>query len=338
MKFYRLRSARVALTLGGMSIVLAACGGPSNSAATVSSTTSATKTSLGAISYGVLPATNDAPVIVAAHLGYYSQLGLNVTLKKFNGGPLLMQAVTAGAIDGGLSGAPPVIDALSGGVAVKIVNGPGTMMPASMDMNGLVVSKASGITTLKQLKGQTIAVQSLGGVGSLLLQQYILPSVGLTRADVHIQELPWSSMAAAFAAGKIAAGTPFTPFLQQILSTESGKVSVLADPAAFFPGKSFPLGINVFNSKDLTRLGSTTIKAFLAGTEKGVTFVQNHPNQARQIFATYVGLPPSAIQNAPFGQFVPTIDVHALQQVADGLFALKQTSTDVNVSSYIVSP
>lgn len=342
MKLSRLHRSKVIATLAVTGGVLAACGGTSNSVTTTSNVSSTpsttTKASVKTIRFGVLPAMNDAPVIVAEHLGYYSQLGLNVTLKTFNGGPLLMQAIAAGSIDGGLSGTPPVIEALSGHVPVKIVNGPGaSMMPASLNMDLLLVTKASGITSLKQLKGQTIAVQSLGGTGSLLLEKYVLPSVGLTTADVHIEQVPWANMGAAFAAGKIVAGTPFTPFLQHILSTEGDKVSVLANLPDYFPGKSFPLAVNVFNSQDLTRLGTSTMKSFLVGTAKGVAFVQQHPNQARSIFASYVGIAPSAIANVPFGQFVSSVDPNLLQLVADAAFSLNRIPTDVKVSSSVVT-
>lgn len=342
MKLDRLHSSKVIATLAVAAGVLAACGGTSNSAtSSVSSTTSpATKASVktATVRYGVLPAMNDAPYIVAQHLGYYSKLGINVVLTKFNGGPLLMQALAAGSIDGGQSGTPPVVEALSGHVPVKIVNGAGTsMMPASLNMDSLLVTKSSGITSLKQLKGQTIAVQSIGGTGSLLLERYVLPSVGLTTADVHIEQMPWANMGAAFSAGKIVAGTPFTPFLQHILATESNKVSVLANLPAFFPGKSFPLGVNVFSSKALTRLGTTTMKSFLAGTAEGVAFVEKHPNQAKDIFAAYVGLSPSAINNIPFGQFITNVNVHSVQLVADAAFALKRVPTDVKVANSIVT-
>lgn len=334
-------SAKAAISVVAMAGILAACGSSSSAAAVsaTKSTSSATKPSNKVITFGLIPATNDEPVVVAQHFGYYKQAGITVDLKNFNGGPLLMQAVAAGSIDGGISGTPPVILGIAGGVPIKIVNGAGTsMMPGSEEMNALVVSKSSGITSLKQLKGKTIAVQSLSGVGSLLLQEYALPSAGLNSSDVHIETLPWANMGSAFSTGKVVAATPFSPYLQHILSTESSKVDILANLTNYFPGKSFPLAVNVFNTKALTQLGTPTINAFLSGTAKGVSYVEAHPNKSKSIFASYMGMALSSIQNVPTGEFVSSVNSKDLQLVANGLLALKEVSKKINIASYVVTP
>ncbi len=334
-----LATASVAVvTMAG---ILAACG-TSSSAAPVGaskSTNSVAKPSSKVITFGLLPASDSEPYIVAQHFGYYKQAGLTVDLKIFKGGPLVMQAVAAGSIDGGKAGAPPAIVAIAGGAPMKIINGPGiAMMTGPEELNALVVSKSSGITSLKQLKGKTIAVQSLSGVGSILLQEYALPSVGLSSSDVHLETLPWASMAAAFSAGKIVAATPFSPYLQNILSTESNKVDVLANLTDYFPGKSFPLTVDVFSTKAQAQLGTATINAFLAATAKGVSYVDAHPNESKTIFASYIGIALSSIQNVPTGTFVSSINMKDLQLVADGLLDLKEISKKIDVASYVVTP
>lgn len=329
---------KIITLLAGVGVLAAACGGSSGTSAAQSpAATSSAGSAPAVITYGLLPATNDAPVIVASRLGYYSQAGVKISLQLFNGGPLLMQAIAAGSVDGGLSGTPPVVEALSGGVPIKVVNGPGTvMMPAALNMDDLVVTRASGITSVKQLKGRTIAVQTLGATGDLLVEKYVLPSAGLSASDVHIVELHWSDMGKAFAAGQVDGGTPFTPFLQRILKTEGTKVRVLANTASYFPGKSFPLAVDVFSTSALAKLGPKPLQAFLTATERGVTYVQQHPAKAQHMLESYLGLPPAALAQVPFGQFVGQVNEKAFQTVADALYSLKRIPRKVDIAAEVV--
>ncbi len=137
---------------------------------------------------GVMPYT-------ALEQGYYKHFGVTVQIKQFTTGTDAVRAVQAGQIDLAWSPTPFALTLMSKGVPLVAIEG--------MDkVDWLIGSNSSSVTTCPQLKGQNIAVDSIGGARYQALQA-MLTKCKLTIQDVHPVVLPGNAAIQALIAGQI---------------------------------------------------------------------------------------------------------------------------------------
>ncbi len=154
---------------------------------------------------GYLPSDHDAALFVADASGMYSDAGIKVELHEYNNGGDLMSAMASGDLDVGYVGISPVVSSISKGVPVKIVAG------AQNEGSGLV-SHDSKITSIKDLKGKTIATPGEASIQNVLLK-YDLKKNGLSASDVSSPAMKVASMNDALKTGSIDAMLTYEPFV-----------------------------------------------------------------------------------------------------------------------------
>ncbi len=131
----------------------------------------------------------------ALQQGYYKHFGVNVQIKQFTTGTDAVRAVQAGQIDLAWSPTPFALTLISKGVPLVGIEG--------MDkVDWLIGSNTASVTTCPQLKGQNIAVDSIGGARYQALQA-MLTKCKLTVQDVHPVVLPGNAAIQALLAGQI---------------------------------------------------------------------------------------------------------------------------------------
>jgi NitT/TauT family transport system substrate-binding protein len=154
---------------------------------------------------GYLPSDHDAALFVADASGMYSDAGITVELHEYNNGGDLMSAMASGDLDVGYVGIAPVVSSISKGVPVKIVAG------AQNEGSGLVAHDSS-ITSIKDLKGKTIATPGEASIQNVLLK-YDLKKNGLSSSDVNSPAMKVASMNDALKTGSIDAMLTYEPFV-----------------------------------------------------------------------------------------------------------------------------
>ena len=122
-------------------------------------------------------------VVRIGHL--YEDQGLTVELTQFNNGGDLMTAMASGDIDIGYAGITPVMSSISQGVPVKVVSG------AQIEGSAIVAGENSGINTVADLKGKTVATP-----GEATIQNMLLTSA-LKQAGVSTDDVEFTTMKAA---------------------------------------------------------------------------------------------------------------------------------------------
>ena len=73
------------------------------------------------VKIGYLPTDHDAALFVANATGMYKDAGMNVELYEYNNGGDLMSAMVSGDLDVGYVGITPVINSMSKGVPIKLL-------------------------------------------------------------------------------------------------------------------------------------------------------------------------------------------------------------------------
>lgn len=134
-------------------------------------------------------------------------LGVHVTWTEFPSGPPQLEALNVGSIDFGDVGEAPPVFALAAG-APFVYFGQGVQRPNS---EGLLVPKASPITSFAQLKGKRVGFTK--GSNTHYLYVRLLQQAGFKPQDITPVFLQPADARAAFERGAIDAWLVWDPFL-----------------------------------------------------------------------------------------------------------------------------
>ncbi len=144
--------------------------------------------------------------------------GYQVEFKEFSDGAALMTALKSGAIDYARVGDTPPVTAKATGTDIALIAAGATKEYGS----GILVGKNSGITSLEQLKGKTIAYQKGTATQYLIIQA--LKKAGLSTSDVKLVNMDQSSASVAFAKGSVDAWVTWDPYTSTAQVNQGAKL------------------------------------------------------------------------------------------------------------------
>lgn len=255
-----------------------------------------------------------------------------VSFANFNGGPAVLEALIAGAVDLGYVGEAPLPIAVAAGVedlvAVGLVANPGS--PGNYF---LVAQPASGIKAVADLRGKTVAYPA--GTGRHMVLAGILHQAGLaldsTVKGVH---LAGSEVAPTFASRGVDAAIVLG---QQYFRL--GQPPVIAD------GKGHNWGLNVLLVRKTVLENPAKAAAIADFLRRAVQFYNwQNANPDAWIKASYVQKQGLTFDQGKFlmekegrGTFYPieprAIDV--FQEISDGLKATGALKREVRIAPYV---
>jgi NitT/TauT family transport system substrate-binding protein len=257
------RVAAIAMLALLMAGVLAACGQP----------TSAGGKPLRHITLGLtyVPNIQFAPFYVAKQLGYYQDVGLDVTLRHHTFTEDEFSALVAGKEDAIFAGGDETLQARSRGVPIVYVAQVFTKYPVT-----LMVPANSSIQTAADLRGHSIGVPGKYGatyIGLLAL----LKNAGLRESDVNIQPIGFQQVP-----------TLLAHRVDAVMGYING--DAVAFQQAHFPIRTLSIGDGQpLISNGLGALESELqahpddIKALVQATLRGLQYTLAHPTEAFNI-------------------------------------------------------
>lgn len=219
------------------------------------------------VTIGYLPSDHDAALFVADAQGQYAANGINTNLVQFNNGGDLMTAMASGDVDVGYVGITPVLASIQKGVPVKVISA------AQTDGSGLVVSKNSGINSVSDLSGKSIATPGEASIQYMLLQYY-LEQNGMSLKDLKVSSMKVPSMNDALKTNKIDGMLTFEPY---VTIAEKNGAKVLAGSQDILP--NHPCCVVVASDKFLEEHPNET--ATILDIHKNATdFINNNTDEA----------------------------------------------------------
>jgi NitT/TauT family transport system substrate-binding protein len=171
--------AAVVVVVAGVSALVAGC-----MAASAGSTGSGApeKTNIVVEDY---PTVDSAGLYIAEQEGLFKQQGLNVKIQFAPASELTVNSAVNGTADIAISDYVTYIDdEVENDDKLRIVAEASTLQPNDMV---LLTPPGSQIKTLSQLEGQTIAVQNVGNISTLLIRA-LLTEDGIRTRDVNIEQ------------------------------------------------------------------------------------------------------------------------------------------------------
>ena len=252
---------------------------------------------------------------IAKDEGYFDDAGINVEIKEFSDGSALAEAFAAGEVDVALMGIAPTATWYQKGVDLQVI--------ASANGGGhvILVKNNSGIETVEDLKGKTLAEPNLGTVTDTLLRDYILPDAGIDpEKDLTIQSglKPADMATALYATGEVDAILTWEPYVSQAQAQYGDEVKVLYDSSAEIQkatGNNTFYPVNVVSaSKDFITNHTSELQAFVDVYKKTVDYVNNDAGADAEI-AKVLDLDESIVEAAKTRvDFTYDIDVDGLTE------------------------
>jgi NitT/TauT family transport system substrate-binding protein len=305
------RAGSLALTaLGVLSVaVLAAACGSSGSSSSGGSATGSTSAAGTSIVVGSLPLVDTAGLQVALKEGFFTQAGLNVTVKSVTQSTAAIPDLLHGSIDviGGGNYVSFFEAEANGTFPVEI------LAPAddcTADTFGVVAMPSSGISKPADLAGKTIAVNLTQNIQTLATNS-VLAADGVTASSVHYVEIPFPDMAAALQANRVDAISAVEPFLAAALA-DGGKLvtSTCTGSMAGFPLSGY------MTTKSWAQQHTAAARAFQQALEKGNAYANAHPSVVRSLLPTYTSITANEAATLPLTSYPTALSAASMQRVA----------------------
>jgi len=207
---------------------------------------------------------------------------VNIRWLSFDSGRDVNTAMATGDIDVGLVGSVPV----STGIAQDLPYQVYFIHSVIGDNEALAVNQASGIESMADLAGKTIAVPFGSTTHFSLLSA--LKQEGIETTDLQVLDMQPQDMLAAWQRGDIDGGFVWHPTLSRMLDSE-GEVLVSAKQLAETGIITADLGVV---NTDFAAQYPEFLTGYVTALDEAVQFYRDDPKAASEAIATEIGLSP----------------------------------------------
>lgn len=224
---------------------------------------------------GYLRVMDDAQAIAAYEGGLYKKHGLDVELVEFKSGTDLIKAIVGGQLDTGVLGFTNAVAWASKGADLKVVGG------AQHGYHALVVREDTGIKSVKDLKGRTLASQAEGSTADTVLKGVVLKDAGLTTDDVNIMGVSPQVAVQSLVGKRVDAAFLFEP--QVRIAQLIAPVKQIYEVGEVWP---FPCMV-VITSGDTLKNRRDDVWRSLDAQKEAIDMLEKQPEQAAKLIAGY---------------------------------------------------
>ncbi len=323
------------LSLGITAALLAACGSTASSssststtAASVTSTTAAPAT----VNVGVLPIADVAPLYLGIKQGFFAKQNLTVVPHALQGGAAVASAVVGGSLDFGFGATANLILARAHNLPLQFVaEGDAAAASSAQAWSGILVSANSGITSIKDLAGKTIAANALQGENELALDSLLIKN-GVNPSSVHVVALPFPTMPAALSAGQVQAVTEVEPFVSAIKAHGGTLLSPLFE--GMLPSM---LVAGYFTTTNEISSNPGLVKRFVTAMNESLDYAAANPAAVRLIIPTYTSIPAAVASAMTLPVWGSTLDTSSVQAQESLMKQLGWITSDVALSNLVWS-
>ena len=294
-------------------LALAACGGGDDDGGSADATSSGESGGVREVTVGMLPILPTAALYAGIEEGFFEDRGIEVTVETGQGGAALLPAVMAGQIDFATSNPVSLLQARGEQLDVRVVaHWTSALSEGDQDINGVVAAAGSGIESAADLAGQTVAVNTLNGMGGLTIREAVRQDGGDPDA-VEFVELPFPDMPAALSGGNVDAVWVPEPFLSSLQA--AGNTVVSYSSMESVPGHPTQL---FFTSPQLLGSDPQLVEDFTAAVEETLEFADANPDAVKaQIAQVLPQLPPEAAENVRLEEFGTDLRRQQLEELGE---------------------
>lgn len=167
----------------------------------------------------------------AREMGYFDEMGLDVELVEFQGGPAEIAAMASGDID---------ISQIGHGAHALCAEGEAVIFQIDCTSlaDAVIGNSERGVNSIADLKGKKIAATS--GTSAEIILNLALQSVGLTQDDLEIVEMDANGIVSAMVSGNVDACATWSPGTMTVMDALGDKAVWLATNQDYVNEVTFP--------------------------------------------------------------------------------------------------
>jgi len=263
------------------------------------------------INIGVQPATQ--PIYIAQAAGFLDEIekahNVEFEFKSFSYGAPENQAMAAGEIQMASAGMGPAIVA-SARLDAKLI------AITILDQTAIMVQPDSGIETVADLKGKTVAYPGKGSQQYPLLLK-ALSDAGLSEDDIKLFKTKGSDVGSLLASGSVDAGVTWDPHVSGALANGSAKVLLTSGKILPIKGDHY-IGNGFYARNDFMEEYPEVTQAVVEALVRAERLILDDPETAIDMWAAAVGVPREVIEfSINEGISVYTTDITPDQETID---------------------
>ncbi|NGO08677.1 ABC transporter substrate-binding protein [Streptomyces sp. HC44] len=282
-----MRRLLIGLTVSAVFVTASACGSSSSTEPAGDTASDGTTT----VKVGIIPILDVAPVYLGQKKGFYSKRGLKLELTPAQGGAAIVPGVLNNQFQFGFSNTTSLLVAQSKKVPVKVVaNGVASTAEEGADFMGTTVKKGSPIKSPKQLEGKKVAVNSLNNICDTSIKESVRKDGG-DASTLKFVEMPFDQMAAALENDQVDAACTPEPALSTVKA--AGGTSIASSFYDVDPNLTVAM---YFTSQQYAKQNPELVKKFQEATAESLKYADSHPDEVREIVATYTKIPPTLLE------------------------------------------
>lgn len=235
---------------------------------------------LTAITVGVIPIVDTAPIWLGVEKGFFSDEGLDVTVQPTTGGAASVPGVVAGSYDFAFGNYVSGMVANDQGLALKYVTN-GNSTAGDPDFGAVIVPGDSDIQTPADLSDKTVSVNNLQNIGDTTIRT-VVDDDGGDSSTIKFVEVAFPDAEAAVSNKQVDAAWILAPFLDSAVANGARVISY--NFSDFDPGLDIA---GYFTTLDTFENKPELVEAFATAMNKSLDYADSHPDEVKQIVTTY---------------------------------------------------
>lgn len=218
----------------------------------------------------------------------FASHNIKVEVVKFNSGPEMLEAFTAGQLDVGLLGLQPGISGAANDSGIKTI----ASFCDAPSAIGLYSLKESGIKTVADLKGKTVGTTIGSNAYSLLLK--VLDDEGLSvEKDIDFVNIDFSAATSALESGQVDAVVGFSDMFTLASQADGDIFQLIKDASGYGISESL-----IAVRDEFAKEHADVIENILLLFEKADEFIANNYEEAVKINADYYELDEAVVKSS----------------------------------------
>jgi len=311
--------------LGGLTLVLAACGSTSGGASATASPTPVAPTH---IVLATLPVADTATAVLARNKGYFTAEGLDVELKIVDTGPATTAAIVSGAAQFSQSNYATLISARGHGIPVVFA---AEATRNAADFSTVVTLPDSAITSPGSLAGKRVATSVIGGIGPVMISGD-LKALGVDYKTINWVQMPFGNMGAALQQKQVDAAWVVEPFVSALKAALNVKVVLDTNTG---PAKGLPFAAWA-TTEQYAQQNPKVVAGFRRAIQKAAADATAKPADIRDIIPTYTAIKSNVAGKIALEQYPTTTDAKEIEKIAKMMRDTGFLLTTVDVKKMVV--
>lgn len=255
----------------------------------------------------VVPGIGSLPFRVAQQNGYFKRSGLNVKATEGFDIPSYIGALDR-QFDAVMVTPTYTISAAAAGRPLTAYAGMESITKGVL--TNPMITKDPSLRSLEDVakRGATVGLLAASDVRKAELA-FMLQATGAPAKDIKLVAVPFPDQISQLKAGRVDAAIMAVGFFEPLL--KEGYRVIYESPTDLLvkAGSKLPNAYAHFVSSDnFVKKNMKSAKAFQTSIEEGIKWIEANPDEARKMFATWVGRDPATVGDIKFSDWKPKVE------------------------------